>query len=83
MDYLGAPKKSVCVIDGFMISGRQFCIKNKIYYFHWRPIQKKYIVKSEGYDDFRHNMKPEFFNIYFLETKDFLTEEDMEIDDNI
>lgn len=76
---LGKPKKAVCTIDGFMLNDRQFCIKNKIYEFHWLPIEKKYIVKTEGYKEFKHNMKIDFFNRYFLEIKDFITKEEMEI----
>ena len=77
---IGKPKRAVCVIDGFMLNtNRQFCIKNKTYEFLWNPIEKKYLVKTEGYNDFRHNMKINFFNKYFFEIKDFITKNEMEI----
>ncbi len=74
-------RKAKCIKDGFMNNSKQFCIKNKIYKFVWIPLIKKYHVNSEGRTNsgFSHTMSKSFFQKFFYEEEDFITEKEMVI----
>lgn len=63
-------KKALCLKDGFMTSGREFCFKNKYYTFYFVPkASHGYNVKTERQHCCNHSMTEEFFDEYFIETK--------------
>lgn len=64
-------KYALCIKDGFMTQGRQFCIKNKVYKYTTATTKAhkythKYSVKSESSCGCDHSMSDAFFEKYFL-----------------
>ena len=67
-EQLGDRKQALCLKDGFMNMGRQFCIKGKVYEYTTakNKATHKYSVKTESCIDCNHSMSDEFFEEYFL-----------------
>ena len=60
-------KHALCLKNGYMTSGRIFCIKNKVYEYYISPGHSlEYNVKSETSPGYNHSMSCEFFDEYFL-----------------
>ena len=62
-------KTALCLKNGFMKSGREFCFKNKYYKFYFEPGHSHgYNVRTENQDRCNHSMSEEFFDEFFIET---------------
>jgi hypothetical protein len=62
-------KHALCFKDGFMISGSQFCVKDKIYEYiitKNTSVSHRYTVKTETCSTHNHSMTDDFFKKYFL-----------------
>ena len=65
---------AICIKDGFMNGGKQFCIKGKKYFIEGKPdnVDEKYTLETESGS--HHYMNVSFFKEYFYIPSDFIEE---------
>ena len=86
MDDMIKKSKARCIKNGYMNTGRQFCIKGKDYeYIVVDNNDYPFTVKTEGHGsapgiNYRgHDMSIDFFHKYFYEIENLLSDELFEL----
>ena len=75
-------KRAVCIKDGYMKNGSQFCKAGCIYLykiFYGSSFKHPYDVMTRNTSAFNHSMSKSFFYEYFQPLHDFLSEDLFEI----